>query len=187
MKLTINKRSMKLIKASILFVTAATFLVSCGGKTAKSTENVTEQVTDSTDSKKVEAGVYVNEKYGFTIKYPDANFELKQATDSSATFESADGKAALNIHVGNLTGKITDMDDFRKAYDEDSKSKGRREVTYNAFNVANYVIMGYEVKTIFYQKTIITEGIFATAILTYDDADKDTYYPMIEPIFNSFK
>ena len=178
---------MKLIKVSILFVAAAALMVSCGEKAAKPVENATEQATDSIDSKKVEAGVYVNEKYGFTIKYPDANFQLKEATDDGVTFESADGKAALNVHLGNLTGKITEMSDFRKAYDEDSKEKGKRQVTYNAFNVNNYVIMGYEVKTIFYQKTIVTKGVFATAILTYDDDDKDTYYPMIEPIFNSFK
>lgn len=182
---------MKLIKTSLVFAVAA-LMVACGGNKEQKDEKASaEQVADSTDSRKVEAGTYVNEKYGFTIKYPAANFTLKEGleNENGAVFVSEDGKAELKIHLGNLDGSITNVDDFRKAYDTDvaNKGKGKRDVTYNAFNVNSYTIMGYEVKTVFYQKTAFTRGVIVTAVLSYDDAVKDTYYPMIEPIFNSFK
>lgn len=164
----------------------ATSFMSCAGKSDNKNQDSTQQGNDST-SNKTQAGLYVNQKYGFSIKYPDQNFELKEMTDTGVVFESKDGKATLKVHLGNLTGTITDLNDFRTAYDQDSQDKGKRKVTYKSFKVNNYILMGYEVKTIFYQKTIITKGVFATAILTYDDAAKDTYYPMIEPIFKSFK
>lgn len=178
---------MRLVK--ITFVLAASVLmIACGGGKKESASMPETETADNT--KKVEAGVYVNDEYGFTIKYPAEYFVLKEALDEGAVFISEDGKAELKIGLGNLTGTITNIDDFRKAYDTDvayKGKKGKRDVTYNAYHMNNYVLMGYEIKEVFYQKTLLTKGVIVTAILSYDDAVKDTYYPMIEPIFNSFK
>lgn len=178
---------MKVIKATFILA-ASVLMIACGGNKKESAAASENETADTT--KRVEAGVYVNEKYGFTIKYPAEYFDLKEMLDEGAVFVSADGKAELKIGLGNLTGTITDIEDFRKAYDTDvafKGKKGKRDVTYNAYHMNNYVIMGYEIKEVFYQKTLLTKGVIVTAILSYDDAVKDTYYPMIEPIFNSFK
>lgn len=178
---------MKIVKATFILA-ASVLMIACGGSKKDATATTENETADTT--KQVEAGVYVNEEYGFTIKYPAESFKLKEMLDEGAVFVSGDGKAELKIALGNLTGTVTDIDDFRKAYDIDvafKGEKGKRDVTYNAYHMNNYVLMGYEIKEIFYQKTLLTKGIIVTAILTYDDADKDTYYPMIEPIFDSFK
>ncbi|MFR9165219.1 MAG: hypothetical protein ACLVKO_02920 [Dysgonomonas sp.] len=139
--------------------------------------------------KKVVPGEYCNEKYGFCIKFPEGAFTVMEGseTDEGVILIGADTLGQLAIHRGNLNSTITSGTDLKKAYDEDLKLSSNREVTYNAFNSTNYVLMGYKNKIIFYQKTVISNGQIVTAILTYDDKAKDAYYPMIDSMFKSLR
>lgn len=161
-------------------------LSSCGGS-SKNGENAQDQ--DSTAVVDNSVGKYINEKYGFSISYLTDVFELDKdaQTEDGVTLAGIDGQGQLRVFKGNLDATINGGTNLKEAYNKDIEPKGKREVTYKAFNSTNYVLMGYEGKVIFYQKSIISKGEIVTAILTYESKAKDTYYPLIEPIFKSLK
>lgn len=175
---------------NILFAIGLTsFLLTFSACTPK-TKTVTDPETAVEETKTVTADKYCNEKYGFCISYPNGAFVLKQedSNNEGAVLVSPDGLARLVIHLGNLSGKITGgISELQKAHAEDIKQIGKREVTLNTLKSSYYVLNGYENKTIFHQKTILSKGQLVTAILYYDNSVKDTYNPMIDSMFKSFE
>lgn len=162
-------------------------LMSCGSNSNANKEqnaDTVEVVQKITPSK------YCNEKYGFCISFPEGAFKNTEENDTEegTVLMSEDGMAKIVIHRGNLDGSIKGgVNDLKKAFDQDVKPISKRELTLNTFKSTSYILMGYEGKIIFYQKTIIVKGEIITAVFYYSDMSKDTYYPMIEPIFKSFK
>lgn len=177
---------MKNIISSILILFFITSFYSCN---TKSKPDQSEVKPDSTSVNKIVPGKYCNEKYGFCISFPESDFTVTENENGEgAIIASNDGLAQIDIHRGNLDGNITGgVNNLKQAYDTDIKQRGARELSYNAFESTHYILMGLEGKVILYQKTIISKGEIVTAIFTYHDKAKGTYYPMIEPIFKSFK
>jgi len=167
--------------------TIISLFASCGSKS--NSDKGTDKDTVET-AQKITPSKYCNEKYGFCISFPEGAFNIKEDEDNEdgTVLMSEDGLAKIVIHRGNLNGTIKGgVNDLKQAFDEDIKPVGKRELTLNTFKSTSYILMGYENKIIFYQKTIIVKGEIVTAALYYADIVKDTYYPMLEPMFKSFK
>lgn len=178
---------MKNAIVAISLLTIFSFFVSCGSKSNADKEISADTVVTA---QKITPSKYCNEKYSFCISFPEGVFKVSEEedTEDGTVLVSEDGLAKIVIHRGNLDKTVIGgVNDLKKAFDADIQPKGKRELTLNTFKSTNYILMGYEGKVIFYQKTIIVNGEIVTAVLYYADAAKDTYYPMIEPIFKSFK
>lgn len=178
---------MKNVFVAFVVLLATSLFLSCGSKSNSDKGGDADTVATF---QKITPSKYCNEKYGFCISFPEGAFHNSEEKDNEEGTElmSEDGMAKIVIHRGNLDGTITGgVNDLKKAFDEDIKPIGKRELTLNTFKSTSYILMGYENKIIFYQKTIIVKGEIVTAVLYYSDTAKDTYYPMLEPIFKSFK
>jgi len=176
----------------VLFIAASSFfIVSCGGSKSnkEDAQNDTELANDSTNKKKVTPGTYCNEKYKFCITFPQEMMEPQDELENGVgqEFVSPDGQAKLRVALGNLDGTISGNLNIKKAYEADLKILSKLDVSLKSFKTSYYTLTWVEGKTIFYQKTIISNGELATAVLSYESKSKDTYYPMIEPTFKSFK
>ncbi|NDW17344.1 hypothetical protein D0T53_00250 [Dysgonomonas sp. 216] len=158
---------------------------SCGSKSDKDKNG-----TDQDSTRRVTPGTYCNEEYKFCIKYPaDMMIPQGEFDGKGQEFLSTDSLCTLRVAVGNLDGTITrDNATIKDAYEKDIANENF-DISYKAFNTTNYIIMGVVIgsKTVFYQKTILSNGEIVTGILKYESSVKDIYYPMIEPTFKSFK
>jgi len=167
--------------------TFLTFFISCGSKSNADKGSDTDTIASA---QKITADKYCNEKYGFCISFPENAFKIVEEEDNEegTVLTSEDGLGKIVIHRGNLDQTVTGgVNDLKTAFDADIQPRGSRELTLNTFKQTSYTLMGYEGKVIFYQKTIIVNGEIVTAVLYYFDTAKDTYYPMIESMFRSFK
>ncbi len=163
---------------------AISIFTACNTKSNKPVEDAEDSIT----VEKSGAGKYCNEKYQFCISYPDTAFVVSEENENGAVLTSKDGLSQLLVHLGNFDGSVTgDINSLKQAFETDLKLRSKQEVTYKTFKSTDYVSMGYEKKTIFYQKTILIKGQIVTAAYSYDDKAKDIYHPMMDGIFKSFK
>lgn len=179
---------MKTINYIFFLIITLSFLGSCDSK--QNSRNVDSQTDSSTVTEKVIPGKYCNEKYSYCISFPEADFTPDNTKDreDGTIILSNDSLATIDVHVGNRDATIKGgIDRLKEAYDTDRVSKGKREITSQTFTSTSYDVIGYENRTLFYQKTIISNGQIITAVFSYDNDAKDKYYPMIMPIFKSFK
>lgn len=166
------------------FIALVSVFISCG---SKSNTSDGEQ-KDSVVVEKTGPGKYCNEKYDYCFSYSDTIFTLTSENEEGAVLNSKDGMAELIIHRGNLDASVTgDINSLKLAYEADLKLRSKQEVTYKTFKSTSYILMGYENKTVFYQKTILKGGQIITASLSYDHKGKDTYHPMVDGLFKVFE
>jgi predicted metal-dependent RNase len=62
----------------------------------------------------------------------------------------------------------------------------RREVTMKLLKKDWFVVSGYAGEKVFYQKTMLKDGVFKTFIIEYDRAQKSFYDPVTARIARSF-
>lgn len=174
----------KLFSISVILAFLISTFTACNTKSNKPVEDAGDSITVQKSS----PGKYCNEKYQFCISYPDTIFAISEENENGAVLTSKDGLSQLLIHRGNFDGSVTgDINSLKQAFDTDLKLRSKQDVTYKAFKSTDYVLMGYEKKIIFYQKTILIKGQIVTAAYTYDDKAKDTYHPLMDGIFKSFE
>lgn len=170
----------------ILFISLS-FFASCDPKQNSSKDN--PQTDSNAVVERVIPGKYCNEKYNYCISFPEANFTIDntKTRDDGTIILSTDSLAQIDVHIGNRDATVKGgIDKLKEAFDADRAPKGRN-IASQSFSSTNYTIIGVENRTLFYQKTIISNGEIITAVFSYDNDVRDTYYPMIAPIFKSFQ
>jgi hypothetical protein len=131
--------------------------------------------------------LYENEKFDFSIAYP-ANFLIPQGETPNGDrqrFISMDGRVVMEV---SATPKSTD-ESLKEIYQAAGEWISNRagSVTYKVRKDDWFVISGYEGKRIFYQKTILDDGILKTFRIECDEEQKKILQPMTEKIARSFK
>lgn len=168
------------------FITLS-FFASCDSKQNSSKD--TSEADSNAVVEKVIPDKYCNDKYEYCISFPKADFAIDdtKSGEEGAIITSGDNMAQIDVHIGNRDATIKGgIDKLKDAYDADRTPNGRK-ISSQSFSSTYYTIIGVENRTLFYQKTIISKGEIVTAVFSYDNDVRDTYYPMIEPIFKSFK
>ncbi len=175
--------------ASILSLILSIVLLSSGCNTKK--EGGEESSSESAQT--VSAGKYCNEKYGFCIQFPSDLLSQDEDADldkeEGVVFKSENGLAQLRVyHDTRITPVEGEAINLQSLYDEDTAYDGSFDITYKTFATTSYTIQGVRGgQIISYQKTIISNGNIATAILRYAGSEKELFDALIQPIFSSFK
>jgi hypothetical protein len=116
---------------------------------------------------------------GYAIAVPASLTERAQ-TQNGQRFATPDGRVQL------LTESVPAPMSIANAYRQAVAVPGR-EVTYKASGGSWYVVSGYEGQTLFYEKTVWSDGRFKSFRFTVPRALRSTYYTPIEHVANSFK
>ncbi len=133
-------------------------------------------------------GTYRNDRHGFTLKYPAAQFiALPVATEDGRQFISTDGKARLLAGtVGNVDGRsLKSYRDFliRETY-------AGADITYAPVRDTWFVLSGVRNDgMLFYQRVNFLCGgrsINSWAML-FPVADKPLYQPVIEAVHRDYR
>jgi hypothetical protein len=127
---------------------------------------------------------YANSRFGYTIKYP-ANVLIPQGESTNSDgqkFISSDGSASLLVW-----GSHNALDESLQSRYNDTRKEFGGSITYQVLKNHWFVISGYKEDNIFYQKTIFSNDIFKTFIITYKRTHRRLFDPIVPEIGGSFK
>lgn len=124
---------------------------------------------------------YCNSRFDYCVEYPTILAPQPEA-------ENGDGRIFVSQNK-----KVTLFAWGSNALDEDLESKlettiRNKKVVYKAVKKDWFIVSGYNKDgNIFYQKTILADGVFKTVLLEYPTAEKPTYDKVCEKLAKSFK
>ena len=131
---------------------------------------------------------YANARFKYSIAYPSGILYPQGEADNGdgQKFLSRDGRAVMLVYGGHQLDAVSLSD----MYEETLKQKGlngvRREVTMKLLKKDWFVVSGYAGEKVFYQKTMLKDGVFKTFIIEYERAQKSFYDPVTARIARSF-
>lgn len=122
---------------------------------------------------------YYNSRFDYRILYPSSFNIIKEPENGDGCRFSKDDNTYLSVS-GMYNSLDETLEDVYKRYK--SKSPAYCRIKDNWFVVSDNTDDGY----IFYQKTVLKDGIFMTAILHYPSSENDYYSTLIPKIFTDF-
>ena len=131
---------------------------------------------------------YRNARFNYSISYP-ANLLVPQGEADNGDgqkFLSSDGRTEMIVYGSNNSLNQT----LRQLYDAETQTTaggGNRRVTYQLLKPGWFVVSGTVGERIFYQKTLLTNGVLKTFRIEYDENAKGTFNPVTTRIAGSFK
>ncbi|MEW6131157.1 MAG: hypothetical protein AB1757_29265 [Acidobacteriota bacterium] len=128
---------------------------------------------------------YTNARFAYAIAYP-ADLLIPQGEADNGDgqkFISKDGRAVLLVYGSHnaLNQKL------KEAFAEASAPTDDRQVTYKILRADWFVVSGKAGEKIFYQKTLLKNGVFKTFRIEYDESQKNIYDTVTAKIAKSFK
>jgi len=127
---------------------------------------------------------YTNHKYGYLLAWPKKLLAAQGESDAGdgQFFKAPDDRAQLVCWAGfNNVARQSLQQMFREA----QKESGLR-VTYKHLGKDFFVVSGIQDGKIVYRKTVKTSLVQATFVLTYDQALKGAFDPLVGDIARSF-
>lgn len=178
------------ILAAIIF--CALIITSCTSSSKKSGDSPSspnDSIVEVSQNDSAKMETYVNSVYRYHIDYP-AGLLIPQG-------ESDSGDGQIFSDKENSTNELRVYRDVRdmiengsaldKAYEEDINDNSLK-ITNKWLSEDFYTIEGKSGNNYIYQKTIFRKDkTLVTAILTFQEKDKNKYEKLISPIFDSMK
>ena len=136
-------------------------------------------------------GTYCNDRFGFCIQYPENILYPQGESDNGdgQTFRSKSGDVILTVAkvYGSTETEETLSDNFNEYTHFKNSDFPNRTITYKKLSSNFYTVTGFNNGNIFYNKTIIVNGEFASAYIEYPESQKETFNPYCTVINKSFK
>jgi hypothetical protein len=130
-----------------------------------------------------EYATYVNEKYGYEVKYPKDVFTQLEGAESKsgAVFMSEEKDADMRVNANK------DLFDTGLKYEyEDMLGTDVLEKNYNG-EAGWFTVMSLKGQTIVYTKKILKDGVYYTLEIEYPDFTHAEIEPMVKEISDSFR
>ena len=131
---------------------------------------------------------YHNARFDFSISYP-ADVLIPQgepANHDGQKFRSRDGRAEMLVYGSNNALDQT----LGQLYAEETNPSAdhpHRTVSYKTSKGNWFVVSGIEDGKVFYQKTMLSRGVFKTFRVEYDESQKDLYDSLTTQMVRSFR
>lgn len=128
---------------------------------------------------------YTNARFAYSISYPSKLLtpQGEAPNGDGQKFLSSDGRAELIVY-GSHNFNDRSLKDL---YDEVRGYDGPNGATYEVLKPGWFVVSGLVAGRVFYQKTILREGVFKTFRLEYDRSAKWKWDPITSKIAGSFR
>lgn len=131
---------------------------------------------------------YANARFGYSIAYPVGVLYPQGEADNGdgQKFLSRDGRATMLVYGGHQLDTVSISDMYEAASKERSLSGASRTVTMKVLKKDWFVISGYAGERVFYQKTMLRDGVIKTFIIEYDRSQRSLYDPITARVARSF-
>lgn len=148
-------------------------------------DNGNSQGTSANTIKELTYETYTNNKYGFSIDYPTNLIADTLPTNGDGLlFKSIDGTVSISVSgINNVSNETSES-----LYNREL-SKLRVKPDYNALFKKSYAISWDENGTTYYKYYVVCENNSSIQgfAIEYPTNQNDTYAPMIEKVYKSFK
>ena len=124
---------------------------------------------------------YFNERYGFSIEYPDILNNVYLHNLSGGTFVNDQGDVELSVHGGNNTFGDTAKSQYNQMIEE------TEIILYKVQRDNWYVFSWLEGDRMFYRKEVIGEGSCNGFEISYPAKDEKLYDAIVEKLYATFK
>lgn len=129
---------------------------------------------------------YRNDRFGFSVRYPAGLLHPlpPPQNDDGRRFESDDGRVRMRVSGRhNATGEPMDAlwQQARRAWAEEGT------ITYETQQDSAFIVSGTAADTVFYQKTLLRDGLVETLELRYPAAMKAAMDSTVSVIAQSFE
>jgi hypothetical protein len=127
---------------------------------------------------------YTNHKYGYLIAWPKKLLVAQGESDAGdgQRFNASDERAQLTCWAGfNTVAKQS----LQKMFQEAQQESGL-QVTYKHLGKDFFIVSGILDGKIIYKKTVKSALVQATFVLSYDQALKEAFNPVVADIAKSF-
>jgi len=142
-------------------------------------KKISDEKAQSDQSKKIEYKSYNNEKFLYSIMYPN-NLKIEDNTANGNMLKSDDGKASLQIYGNNNAAGDTSPSIYNKAI--------KNTNMYYKVHSGNWFVISYiEGDKIIYQKKVVGKGSTNTFIFKFPANEKDKYTKVVNTLEKSFK
>lgn len=131
---------------------------------------------------------YANARFGYSIAYPVGILYPQGEADNGdgQKFLSKDGQATMLVYGGHQLDDVPLSDMYEAASKEKALNGASRNVTMKVLKKDWFVISGYAGGRVFYQKTMLRNGVIKTFIIEYDRAQKSIYDSITARVSRSF-
>jgi len=131
----------------------------------------------------VKYGTYVNEKFGYEVKYPDKVLRPQGEADNrdGQVFRSNDKKAVLRVYATYNVADVT----LQKSYEESQSGKVMEKVIDE--KAAWYSVSGVKNRSVYYVKRSLIDDVYFVYEFEYPEDKKDYYGPINKAMSKSFK
>jgi hypothetical protein len=131
---------------------------------------------------------YYNTRFDYSIAYP-ANLLFPQgeaANGDGQKFLSRNGRAEMLVYGSNNALNRTLRQIFQEKTGNSSKHPNR-VITYQVLRRNWFVVSGTENGRVFYQKSLLRNGVFKTFQIEYDENERELFNPVTTKVAASFK
>lgn len=126
---------------------------------------------------------YANNKYGYLVAWPHKLLTAQGESDAGdgQIFSAADGQAQLTCWARFINVLPQSL---KKEFEAAQQEPGL-QVTYKHMGKNFFVVSGISDGKIVYRKTVTTSQVQATFVLTYAQAQKGVFDPLVGDVANS--
>lgn len=151
-------------------------------ETPETTDEITNKQTEKTPLENITYKLYQNERYGFSIEYPDI-FDESYGSQSGDGYTFIDNKRNVELIVSgsnNSTSETAEASYY-------SAVANRSNVNYEFQKDNWYVVSWQEKNTMYYEKCVIGSGSSNRFTISYPAEDEKLYDEIVGKLFESFK
>jgi hypothetical protein len=134
----------------------------------------------------VKYAIYENGRFGYAVAYPEGLLipQGEAENGDGQRFLSKEEDAELAVW-----GSHNALDEtLKERYDRAAKGEsGKRSLTYRTIRKTWFAVSGTEGDRVFYEKTLLRNGVFYTCLISYPKSKKGTYDRITSVIEKSFK
>lgn len=131
----------------------------------------------------VKYGTYVNEWFGYEVKYPEKVLRLQGEADNrdGQVFQSKDKKAVLRVYASYNIADVT----LKESYEESQSGKVMEKVIDE--KAARFSVSGVKNGSVYYVKRYLIDDVYFVYEFEYPEDRKDYYGPIDKVMSKSFK
>ncbi len=132
---------------------------------------------------------YYNHRYDYSIDYPkDVLFPQGESDNGDGqVFLSKNTDARLLVYASYNALEQPLEEIYREQSRGGTPEESQKVVTYRLLKNNWFVVSGYNMGKVFYQKTILNNNELKTFVFEYNENQKSFYEPIIKRLVKSFK
>jgi hypothetical protein len=132
---------------------------------------------------------YRNARFSYVISYPTGLLNPQGESDNGdgQKFLSRDGQVEMIVYGSQNASDQSLQDVYKSQLPREGNNRLKSQLTYKILSGNWFVVSGYQGERVYYQKTILSGGVFKTFRIEYDKSRADVFDKVTKKVAASFR